>query len=214
MDVHSPSGACQSPARLCWCTRRCMILRSHRTELARPCPRGARCVRSRHRRQPDLRPLDLDRRIRHRRVLLAPWLAWRGRREAPRRNRSGRSARLRADPDVRHGMAGGLLSLFYLAARRLVHAPSAVRPRSLIARALRVERWRIRRGDRCRTPAPSPPAACSSSSSSPLTKSMDAPSAQQRNPAGRRCNSFVRREVQAQLNVTSSGPSRILSTAC
>ena len=44
------------------------------------------------------------------------------------------------------GMAGGLLSLFYLAARRLVHAPSATRPRSLIARALRVERWRIRRG--------------------------------------------------------------------
>ena len=44
------------------------------------------------------------------------------------------------------GMAGGLLSLFYLAARRLVHAPSATRPRSLVARALRVERWRIRRG--------------------------------------------------------------------
>ena len=49
---------------------------------------------------------------------------------------------------------------------------------------------------------------------SPLTKSMDAPSAQQRNPAGRRCNSFVRRGVQAQFNVTSRGPSRILSTAC
>jgi prepilin peptidase CpaA len=44
------------------------------------------------------------------------------------------------------GMAGGLLSLFYLAARRLVHAPSATRPHSLVARALRVERWRIRRG--------------------------------------------------------------------
>jgi prepilin peptidase CpaA len=44
------------------------------------------------------------------------------------------------------GMAGGLLSLFYLAARRFVHAPSATRPRSLVARALRAERWRIRRG--------------------------------------------------------------------
>lgn len=44
------------------------------------------------------------------------------------------------------GMAGGLLSLFYLSARRLVRAPSATRPRSLIARAMRIERWRIRRG--------------------------------------------------------------------
>jgi prepilin peptidase CpaA len=44
------------------------------------------------------------------------------------------------------GMAGGLLSLCYLVARRCVHAPSATRPRSLVARALRVERWRIRRG--------------------------------------------------------------------
>ena len=50
---------------------------------------------------------------------------------------------------------------------------------------------------------------------SPLTKSMDAPSAQQRNPAGRRCDLFVRRGVSgAILNVTSRGPSRILSTAC
>jgi prepilin peptidase CpaA len=44
------------------------------------------------------------------------------------------------------GMAGGLLSLFYLVARRLVRAPSAARPRWLISRALRAERWRIRRG--------------------------------------------------------------------
>jgi prepilin peptidase CpaA len=44
------------------------------------------------------------------------------------------------------GMAGGLLSLFYLSARRLIPAPSATRPHSLIARALRAERWRIRRG--------------------------------------------------------------------
>jgi prepilin peptidase CpaA len=44
------------------------------------------------------------------------------------------------------GMAGGLLSLFYLAARRFMHAPSPTRPHFLIARAVRVERWRIRRG--------------------------------------------------------------------
>jgi prepilin peptidase CpaA len=44
------------------------------------------------------------------------------------------------------GMAGGLLSLFYLSARRIVPAPTATRPQSLIARVLRAERWRIRRG--------------------------------------------------------------------
>ena len=44
------------------------------------------------------------------------------------------------------GMAGGLLSLFYLLARRFMPAPASVRPDSFIARALRVEFWRIRRG--------------------------------------------------------------------
>ena len=44
------------------------------------------------------------------------------------------------------GTAGGVLSLFYLAARRLVPAPSAIRPSSFIARAWRAEAWRIRRG--------------------------------------------------------------------
>jgi prepilin peptidase CpaA len=43
-------------------------------------------------------------------------------------------------------LAGGGLSLFYLAARRLVPAPAAQRPGSLMARVLRVECWRIRRG--------------------------------------------------------------------
>jgi prepilin peptidase CpaA len=44
------------------------------------------------------------------------------------------------------GLTGGLLSLFYLSARYVVPAPPASRPHSLIARALRAERWRIRRG--------------------------------------------------------------------
>jgi len=43
-------------------------------------------------------------------------------------------------------LSGGLLALGYLLARRLVAPPSAQRPRNLLARALRVERWRIRRG--------------------------------------------------------------------
>jgi prepilin peptidase CpaA len=43
-------------------------------------------------------------------------------------------------------IAGGLLALFYLAARRLVPAPAPLRPAGLFARALRVERWRISRG--------------------------------------------------------------------
>ena len=44
------------------------------------------------------------------------------------------------------GVTGGVLALFYLSARRVVPAPAAARPHSLIARALRAERWRIRRG--------------------------------------------------------------------
>ena len=43
-------------------------------------------------------------------------------------------------------MSGGLLALLYLLARRLVAPPSARRPHTFLARALRVERWRIRRG--------------------------------------------------------------------
>jgi prepilin peptidase CpaA len=43
-------------------------------------------------------------------------------------------------------VTGGLLALIYLAARRVVRAPSPVRPRGLLLRALRVEQWRIRRG--------------------------------------------------------------------
>lgn|SRR5487761_2354239 len=43
-------------------------------------------------------------------------------------------------------MAGGVLALIYLAARRFVRAPAPVRPNTLLARALRAEQWRIRRG--------------------------------------------------------------------
>lgn len=43
-------------------------------------------------------------------------------------------------------LSGGVLALLYLVARRFVSAPSPVRPRSLLRRALRAERWRIRRG--------------------------------------------------------------------
>lgn len=43
-------------------------------------------------------------------------------------------------------LSGGVLALLYLAAKRFVPAPSPQRPRSLLRRALRVERWRIRRG--------------------------------------------------------------------
>ena len=44
-------------------------------------------------------------------------------------------------------LTGAVLALFYLAARRLVPATHAAnRPRSLLARALRAECWRIRRG--------------------------------------------------------------------
>lgn len=40
---------------------------------------------------------------------------------------------------------GGALAIFYLVAGRLIPAPRAPRPRSLLARALRVECWRIHR---------------------------------------------------------------------
>jgi prepilin peptidase CpaA len=43
-------------------------------------------------------------------------------------------------------LAGGLLSLAYLALRPLLPAPAASRPASLPRRALRAEAWRIRRG--------------------------------------------------------------------
>ena len=43
-------------------------------------------------------------------------------------------------------IAGGVLALFYLAARRFAAAPASPRPDSLFARAMRVERWRISRG--------------------------------------------------------------------
>jgi prepilin peptidase CpaA len=43
-------------------------------------------------------------------------------------------------------ICGGVLAVIYLIAGRLVAAPRTARPRTLIARALRVERWRIHRG--------------------------------------------------------------------
>lgn len=43
-------------------------------------------------------------------------------------------------------IAGAWLALAYLAARRFVTAPGGPRPRGLVARALRAERWRIARG--------------------------------------------------------------------
>jgi prepilin peptidase CpaA len=43
-------------------------------------------------------------------------------------------------------IAGGLLALLYLLGRRLVHAPASRRPPGMLARAVRVERWRISRG--------------------------------------------------------------------
>jgi prepilin peptidase CpaA len=43
-------------------------------------------------------------------------------------------------------IAGGLLAIVYLVARRVVRAPAPLRPDGLFARALRVERWRIGRG--------------------------------------------------------------------
>jgi prepilin peptidase CpaA len=41
---------------------------------------------------------------------------------------------------------GGVLAVFYLLARRLVPLSWTPRPRSLLARAMRVELWRIHRG--------------------------------------------------------------------
>jgi prepilin peptidase CpaA len=43
-------------------------------------------------------------------------------------------------------LCGGVLAVFYLVAGRLVPPPQPVRPSTLLARALRVERWRIKRG--------------------------------------------------------------------
>jgi prepilin peptidase CpaA len=43
-------------------------------------------------------------------------------------------------------IAGGLQAILYLAARRLIAAPVSRRPDNLLARASRVERWRISRG--------------------------------------------------------------------
>jgi prepilin peptidase CpaA len=43
-------------------------------------------------------------------------------------------------------IAGSLLAILYLVARRLVHAPAPLRPNNLFDRAMRVERWRITRG--------------------------------------------------------------------
>jgi prepilin peptidase CpaA len=43
-------------------------------------------------------------------------------------------------------LAGAALALIYLVARRITTAPTPQRPDNLIARALRVERWRIHRG--------------------------------------------------------------------
>jgi prepilin peptidase CpaA len=42
-------------------------------------------------------------------------------------------------------IAGGLLAVLYLVARRLVSAPTSPRPAGLFARAVRAERWRINR---------------------------------------------------------------------
>jgi prepilin peptidase CpaA len=43
-------------------------------------------------------------------------------------------------------MAGGVLAVFYLAARRLMPFHRSPRPKGMLARALRAERWRISRG--------------------------------------------------------------------
>ncbi|HUB10737.1 MAG TPA: A24 family peptidase [Acetobacteraceae bacterium] len=43
-------------------------------------------------------------------------------------------------------LCGGVLSLGYLLAPRFVAPPGTERPHSLLARAVRAERWRIRRG--------------------------------------------------------------------
>jgi prepilin peptidase CpaA len=43
-------------------------------------------------------------------------------------------------------MAGGGLAVFYLIARRLMPFRRSTRPKGMVARALRAERWRISRG--------------------------------------------------------------------
>jgi prepilin peptidase CpaA len=43
-------------------------------------------------------------------------------------------------------LAGGVLALCYLVGRRLMRKSAAPRPHNLLARALRVERWRVSRG--------------------------------------------------------------------
>ncbi len=43
-------------------------------------------------------------------------------------------------------IAGGVLAVSYLLARKLVSVPSTRRPAGLIERVVRVEQWRIRRG--------------------------------------------------------------------
>ena len=43
-------------------------------------------------------------------------------------------------------MAGGVLAVFYLLARRLMPFRPSTRPKGMVARALRAERWRISRG--------------------------------------------------------------------
>lgn len=43
-------------------------------------------------------------------------------------------------------LAGGLLAFIYLAGRRRVRRPVNGKPVSLVARAVRAERWRLRRG--------------------------------------------------------------------
>ncbi len=43
-------------------------------------------------------------------------------------------------------ITGGLLAAIYLAARRFISFPRSLRPTPLFARAVRVERWRMRRG--------------------------------------------------------------------
>ena len=43
-------------------------------------------------------------------------------------------------------LAGAVLAVLYLVARRVIAEPAAQRPAHLIARAIRAERWRINRG--------------------------------------------------------------------
>ena len=47
---------------------------------------------------------------------------------------------------VATSLSGGVLSMIYLATRRRLPGPGAGRAGSLLARAMRAERWRLRRG--------------------------------------------------------------------